>query len=69
MGESCAYSMRKLFVFFCAEGAECFSRQFFTDNFYKTFVELADDPVPAVRLEYSKALLSVVPLVETNTQL
>ena len=67
MGESCAFIMRKLFIYFCAEGAESFSRQFFTDNFYKTFVELAEDPVPHVRLEYSKALLSVVPLVETNT--
>jgi hypothetical protein len=59
--------MRKLYLFFCSEGANSFSRQFFTENFYKTFLDMADDKVPHVRLEFAKSLLSVVPLLETNT--
>lgn len=61
--------MRKLFLFFCSEGAVQFSRQFFTENFYKPFIDMGEDRIPHVRLEFAKALLTVVPLLETNTQL
>lgn len=69
LAESNAFTMRKLFLFFCSEGAIQFSRQFFTENFYKAFVDMAEDRIPHVRLEFAKALLTVVPLLETNTQL
>jgi hypothetical protein len=64
-----AFTMRKLFLFFCSEGAIQFSRQFFTENFYKAFVEMAEDRIPHVRLEFAKSLITVVPLFETSTQL
>ena len=69
LADSNAFTMRKLFLFFCSEGAIQFSRQFFTEHFYKAFVNMAEDRIPHVRLEFAKSMVTVVPLFETSTQL
>lgn len=64
LADSTAFQMRKTFIYFCRQGVYHFTRQFFIDNFFESFLNLHRDKVPHVRIEFSKALIEVKPFLE-----
>ncbi|XP_038046953.1 serine/threonine-protein phosphatase 4 regulatory subunit 4-like isoform X2 [Patiria miniata] len=50
---------RKLFIDICHFSLELFSKSFFKDNLYNYVVQLAQDPVPNVRLKFCSLLPSL----------
>jgi hypothetical protein len=51
LAEAGAFTMRKCFISLCRYGAGKFTRQFFLENFFSNFINLATDKVPNVRIE------------------
>jgi len=64
LAQSNAFNMRKTFIYFCRIGAGHFTKQFFIDNFYKSFLALSSDKVSQVRMEFAKSLFEIKPFVE-----
>ena len=66
LAEAGAFTMRKCFLNLCRIGAGLFSRQFFLEHFYPTFIKLASDKVPHVRIDFAKALVEIKPWLEPH---
>lgn len=65
LAEAGAFTMRKCFLNLCRFGAGKFTRQFFLDNFYKSYLSMAKDKVPHVRIDFAKSLVDIKPWFES----
>lgn len=43
-------------------------KEYFLDTFYETLIQLANDRVAQVRMEFAKALIDLKPFVESDSQ-
>ena len=66
LGESRAFQIRRTFVTLCRTGAGILSKDYFIENFYDNFIQMADDRVAQVRMEFAKALIEIKPFIESN---
>jgi hypothetical protein len=53
----------------CRHSVDKLQRLFFEENFYDVFIELCDDKVPQVRIEFAKSLVQIKPYLEPNKNL
>ncbi|XP_071963727.1 serine/threonine-protein phosphatase 4 regulatory subunit 4-like [Antedon mediterranea] len=61
--KSCTYRM--LFIDVCQDIMEFFSKAYFKDNLYEFVLELAEDPVPNVRLKFC----TILPMLKSQMKL
>jgi hypothetical protein len=65
LAEAGAFTMRKCFISLCRYGAGKFTRQFFLENFFSNFINLATDKVPNVRIDFAKSMADIRPWFES----
>ena len=68
LGESGAFQIRRTFVIMCRISAGVLTKDYFLENFYDNFIQMADDRVAQVRMEFAKALIDIKPFIETDQQ-
>jgi len=67
LAESTSCVLRKTFIFFCKSAVDTFSRGFFKQHFFETYMSLSKDKVAAVRMEFAHSIVKLKPFLDYDS--